>query len=437
MLTPLQKLLRLLLLVLVAQPVLAQDTLTVMTWNLTNYGYYFADCPSTGTNSNSMGEKDPHIQTVVSYVQPHLLSVNEMATGNASAPGRIMSQALNINGATWYAQAPFNFTSGSSLGNAIYYDTRKLVLKSKRTINTTVRLVDWCVFYWNSPQLAQGDTVFLNVLSAHLKAGNTAADASSRGQQAATIMNALAAAPAGNYMITGDFNLYGSSEAAWQALTSSSVANHPAVFQDPVNRVGSWSNNASFADVHTQCPSNGFKVGCYSGGGLDDRFDFILMNGRLINGTSRVKYLPGTYRAVGQDGLRYNREIDNPTNNSVPYAVAQALYRASDHLPVMARLRFSTVSSTLKQAGANPQLHITSAGQQGSQLQFVLHASQAQSAQVSLTDAAGRLVNQLSIEITPGQNNHSMAVQQLPAGIYLLNVQGQNGQTATTRIAIQ
>jgi hypothetical protein len=104
--------------------------------------------------------------------------------------------------------------------------------------------------------------------------------------------------------------------------------------------VGSWGSNSSFADVHTQCPSTGYNTACYSGGGLDDRLDFILMNRHLLYDSARLRYLTGTYKALGNDGLHFNKNItDSPTNNSAPSAVLTSLYKASDHLPVVAKLR--------------------------------------------------------------------------------------------------
>lgn len=48
-----------------------------------------------------------------------------------------------------------------------------------------------------------------------------------------------------------------------------------------------------------------------------------------------MKVLPETYHALGQDGNRFNKSIIYPANNSIPSAVAQALYNQSDHLPVI------------------------------------------------------------------------------------------------------
>jgi hypothetical protein len=85
---------------------------------------------------------------------------------------------------------------------------------------------------------------------------------------------------------------------------------------------------------------------------MDDRFDFIFMNRHLLNDSAGIRYIPGTYKAIGNDGLHYNTNINSPpANNSVPPDVLAALFLASDHLPVRADLRvrgnFVTASNNL------------------------------------------------------------------------------------------
>ncbi len=47
-------------------------------------------------------------------------------------------------------------------------------------------------------------------------------------------------------------------------------------FYDPINRVGDWHNNPSYADIHTQSTHTVYN-NCASTGGMDDRFDFIMV----------------------------------------------------------------------------------------------------------------------------------------------------------------
>jgi hypothetical protein len=65
-----------------------------------------------------------------------------------------------------------------------------------------------------------------------------------------------------------------------------------------------------------------------------------------MQGTNKLKYISGTYTAVGNDGLHYNKSLlALPTNTSVPANVLSALYYMSDHLPITLKLYFDEALS--------------------------------------------------------------------------------------------
>ena len=188
------------------------------------------------------------------------------------------------------------------------------------------------------------DTTRINVLVGHFKAGSSTSDQAQRARTTESVMASLDSMNAtGNYLFAGDFNMYRSTEAAYQDLTN--YVDPTLRFFDPINVPGNWSNSAVRAFTHTQ--STRTSGGCFAGGGMDDRFDFILASDEVINGTDKVRYIPNTYQAVGQDGNRFNQTIISPTNNSVPTVVSQALYNMSDHLPVIMDLEISLPAGPL------------------------------------------------------------------------------------------
>ncbi|MCK4339306.1 MAG: T9SS type A sorting domain-containing protein, partial [Candidatus Cloacimonetes bacterium] len=71
------------------------------------------------------------------------------------------------------------------------------------------------------------------------------------------------------------------------------------------------------------------------GGGLDDRFDFIFTSYE-INNDSGIEYIDSSLTYFGNDGNHFNQSVNYSTNSAVPDSVADALYYASDHLPVFA-----------------------------------------------------------------------------------------------------
>jgi hypothetical protein len=141
-----------------------------------------------------------------------------------------------------------------------------------------------------------------------------------------------------NLLFMGDFNLYTSSEQAYINMTY--TYNGIRYFYDPLNREGNWNNNSSFSDVHTQS-THGNNVDCFSSGGLDDRFDFIMATEAVLEGSHGIKMVPGSYQALGNDNQHFNKSItDDPLNTSAPSDIIEALYGMSDHLPVLTKLEF-------------------------------------------------------------------------------------------------
>lgn len=317
-----------------SQVVIGTDSLQIMFYNLTNYGNTVTGCTST---NNGLAIKNPEFKTIMQYVKPDILGVCEMNT-NPSIAGSFMNNVMNTDGITHYQRSAFQTEPSGTLTSILIFNSLKLGLKEQSFAPSPVRLVHHFRLYLKTGGLENGDTIWLNVLVCHLKAGNTASDRSDRNLMATAVRNYLNNFPKReNCLIMGDFNLYNNSEAAWQTLTA---ANPNPIYQfiDPVNRVGSWTLNPSFADVHTQCPSV-VSNGCFSGGGLDDRFDFILMNRHLLFDSAGLKYKTGSYKALGNDGQHFNKNItDNPPNLSAPTPVLVSMYKASDHLPVLVKL---------------------------------------------------------------------------------------------------
>jgi hypothetical protein len=139
----------------------------------------------------------------------------------------------------------------------------------------------------------------------------------------------------------GDLNLYysDSREPAWATL----VAPGAGQANDPINTVGSWHTNASFAAVHTQSPCTSSVGNCGVTGGMDDRFDFQLVSGEFLDAEG-FSYLSGSYHAFGNNGTTFNANI-NAASNTVTFPgvtsytkpqILNALHEVTDHIPVVA-----------------------------------------------------------------------------------------------------
>lgn len=312
--------------------VFCQDRLKMMQYNLMYYTETsgVSDCTSSNNNLNS---KDANIRTIFHHVMPDVFCVCEMGSDDTYVE-RLLNNAINTDGIDYYRHGQLTNQSGGTIANMIYYDSRKLTMYKSHVISTSYRDINGYTMYYNSTDLANGDTVFITFWIAHLKAGSAENNVAAREIQAQRLMAKIESLGApGNYVVSGDFNLYRASEPAYQEMINH--ANSLYRLYDPINQEGEWNNNGQYALYHTQSTHGYESTGCFATGGLDDRFDFILVSPYIHYGSKYVRVLPETYYALGQDGRRFNGSINSPANNSVPTEVANALYNQSDHLPVI------------------------------------------------------------------------------------------------------
>lgn len=298
------------------------DTVRIFQYNLLNYG----------SSNNTTSYKDPRLTTIVQYADADIIGVNEIAN-SASHSQNILD---NVLGAGWQ-KGTFVNTGNEIQTNMLFWKTDKFALKFQKSISYKLRDIIAFNLYYKDPLLEQTkDTIFLTVIVAHLKAGNSSQDKMERAGETQTVVNYLNSLGAsGNYIFMGDFNLYTSDETAYSNLINN--PNTDGRLYDPINRPGNWSGNSAFADIHTQSTRTSSLPDGGASGGLDDRFDHLMVSGSLLHNTNKCMYLPGSYTALGQDGKHLNKSItSSPANASVPANVVQALYEMSDHLPIYA-----------------------------------------------------------------------------------------------------
>jgi hypothetical protein len=344
----LQKISSFILAAFVCTQVLAQsvayDTVTVMHYNLMQFNV--ANPPSC--TPPAVSARLLNITTIFGYVKPDIFSVNEM-NRDAVTADRILA-AVTTAGYGNFQRAALNFGNQSDvLSNMIYYNTQKLSLTVNTIIGCSPRTANIYQFKHKgtvSGANITGSDVLMTFVVVHLKAGNTPTDNEQKATCVQNIMDYLNQNydKSGNYFVQGDFNLYTSSESAFTNFTAS----NPISFRDPINRIGSWSNNGTFADIHTQSTRLSGSE-CFAGGGMDDRFDFILANQAVLNDSFYVKYIPNSYKTIGQNGTALNSDVNSANNTADVAYIREALYGTSDHLPVSLKLRItlSTVPSYL------------------------------------------------------------------------------------------
>jgi endonuclease/exonuclease/phosphatase family metal-dependent hydrolase len=285
---------------------------------------------STGT------ARIPDFQTVLDEIQPDLLVCQEM-TGDAGAQ-QFFEGVLDT---TVYARAGW-VTQGIS-EYMLYYKQDLFDLVAVHTVLTDLR--NWEIY--ELAYIGGGTRPNLFVATSHLKASQGADNENRRLIECQALLDWLTLNPvAGNNVLAcGDFNFYYSDEPGYQALLADST------FMDPINTPGYWHDASAYAGVHTQS-TRLTSVGGGASGGMDDRFDFLLTTPQFFDGAD-WEYVSGSYTPYGNDGLHFNQSINSPPNQAVPQYVADALYNATDHLPLY--LDIDYVSSSPLEIVLTPQ----------------------------------------------------------------------------------
>ena len=414
----------------------SQDTLTIMQYNLLYYGNYnsaFAQCYESTNNTQ---HKDECIRTILSYVKPDILTVCEFGA-TQTLQDDFMRHNLNIYGVNyWQSDKIINYANEAII-NHIFFDSRKLGLSKHVALRTHPRDTDIYELYLKTHSLAYGDTVKLVCIVAHPKAGEDGAG--SRYAQMQTVMNYVSQNyDTENVLIMGDFNMYGASESAYQVLTRTH-SNTNALFIDPLANlggVGEWNNSYQFARFHTQSTRND-DVPCFSPGGLDDRFDFILMADEIKFSYKHLRYVPNSYKAIGNDGYHFNQSINQGYNYAVTSELAQALHDCSDHLPVTMKL-YTDVPGLGIDESETPALEASVAPNPVSGVAKVSFFNpSAGMVQFELYSLQGQLLKRLSEHFVNGAQQVEMDLQDVPKGFYLLRIRHSNGWGQTIKIIVQ
>ena len=158
----------LVILIFATHSLVAQDTLTVLQYNLLNYGNNTSYCTQSNNNIN---DKDEYIRTIIDYVKPDIFCVNEISKSPAIHQ-RLIDNTLNVAGVTYYRKADFIKVADSYLVNMLYYNSKKLQLHSHTIAQSYIRDIDVYKLYYRSDDLPDGDTAFVICVVAHLKSSS-------------------------------------------------------------------------------------------------------------------------------------------------------------------------------------------------------------------------------------------------------------------------
>lgn len=410
------------------------DTLVVMHYNLLNYRNTTTQCTES---TNKGADKDKYLSIIAEHATPDVLTVNEMGA-NWLNPNKILQNALNTNGISHFEQAEFSNNGFSGLTNMLFFNKEKLKIHSQAAVSKDtsgvdlVRVIDLYTLYYNDTYgLSVGDTTWITFVVAHLKAGSTAADKTDRALMTSALMKYLRSNKSkGSYVICGDFNIQSSTEQCYKDLVNDPELN--IRFMDPVDAPGSWNNNSNFANLHTQSTHvSDTRGGCFSGGGMDDRFDFILCGDEVMKGSRNVRYISNSYKALGQDSRRFNGDMLSPINSMIPVAVSNALYDMSDHLPVILELEISKKSTSVQPKPWLSGLTIKYLSE--SRVAFELNEGVMK--ELKVLDGSGKEVYVMPNSVN--QNSHVFSYEHLHNGIFVVIIETFDGSVLINKLMIQ
>ncbi len=295
---------------------------------------------------NAVPNRLAHLEVILSDYQPDIFMVCELnnETG-ATNILQLIQDRINPD----FEMATFQLnTSDDTIGNQndlqnlIYYDSSKFSLESQTIVPTIYRDFNHYRLKLNTVDQAE-NPIYLDAIVCHLKASSGTENQAYRLQMVTDLTTYLSSLPTDlNVILAGDFNVYTSSEPAFQELIDTS---NPITFVDPADKIGSWHNNTNYVDVFTQSIRTQTGFGGTTGG-LDDRFDFIMTSQNMLTNTD-LYYEPNSYQVYGNNGIVscYNQAIiDSECAGSLfSFEIREALHFFSDHLPVT--LHISTSAS--------------------------------------------------------------------------------------------
>ena len=276
------------------------------------------------------------LQDILQDYSPDIFMVCELQSQEGADV--ILNVGLNSDGNSNYSAAPYfeNQSGGGDLQQALFYRNDMFVLENTEIINTPVRDINKYTLLLNT-ESQDTNPIRIYAYVTHLKSSQGSANQQLRLSMVEAFVNDTQQLEDDAFVLfAGDFNIYTSTEPAYLEILDQT---NSITMADPINTPGAWNNNEDFRDVHTQSTrtsSSGFGGG--AGGGLDDRFDFIMVSQNMMT-NPKLQYKTDSYKAYGNNGNCYNNNINDINCGGVyNQNIRDALYNMSDHLPVVMEL---------------------------------------------------------------------------------------------------
>jgi len=385
----------------------SQDNIKVMFYNLLHY-------PTTQPARIS------HLDAILDDYQPDIFAVCELEnlSGSIDLLNTIQTPSNNYSAATFVTNQS---VPASPLQQMVYFNHNKMKLTNEQVHTTVVRDINQYTFLLETPD-KDTNPKYLEVFVTHLKAGTNSQDPNNEQKRLDAVnvfTTALNSVPTSHYVLfAGDLNLYDAAEPAYTELLD--VTNN-IVMVDPINRFGSWHNNSSFQDIFTQSAfsftdGNG-HIGDGSTGGIDDRFDFIMMSQNLQS-AGAVSYKTNSYAAYGNNGNCWNKSVNDAScTGFYSQTIRNHLFNFSDHLPVVMELETQQTLTVPSEILVENFINFSQGNIVTNQLHILINVEKLQNSTLCIYNQLGQKVLEYSIN---SSNRINLDVGHLSAGIYYL-----------------
>src|SRR5262245_36851933 len=186
------------------------SALRIVNYNITNH-------PSV-----ILASRQPHFRTILGPLGADVVVTQEMQS--QAGVDSFRTNVLNVIEPGQWLSLPF--TNGNDTDNGFFYKPAKVQLVSQRSFYVSVDVERLVNEYGFRPVGYAADAAELRIYSLHLKASTGSANEAQRLREATGLRDTLNALPPGTHaVVMGDYNVYMSSEGAYQKLVESQADN--------------------------------------------------------------------------------------------------------------------------------------------------------------------------------------------------------------------
>ena len=399
--------------------IFAQRDIKVMSYNLLIYP------------QGEMVNRIDTLSDILEFYEPDLLLVQELKSeeGLDNIAQELNALFGNYKAGTYVPQIS-NPANSWRLQQNLVYNENVFELVSEQVIETPYRDVNYLQLRILSED-GTPSTELLHTYNTHLKSSQGSTNEQLRLSMVEVLVDHIALLPPeSNIIVAGDFNVYYGGEPAYELLLN---ANGTNTLHDPIDMPGWAGSNFPNTEIFTQSTRLS-SLSDGSGGGVDDRFDFILLSDQLMNPNAKVAYQAESYLALGNNGTCYNQDLlDCSTVNNVPFEILRSLYHMSDHLPIVLSLDVNDLVST-NQLPPSLENQLIEIDPNPSNFQVDLIWNGINPIDIRIVNLQGKLM--LAQKIL--ERKTTIFVNDLPQGLYIVQAMNKEvGVVDVTKLLIQ